>query len=502
MSPKNETSLETSLEISASGDVSIPYVKFNSLDDSSVAKWLWANHFKDRLSYNNSFGWMLYDGRRWRSAEKHEVIELVRSVHDDVVSGNFQHSKDAEELRKLITLLGHSKIVKVVELLKGLLHVSADSFDVHPELLNVGNGILNLRTLELAPHAARFYLTKLTPTFYIPTARHEDIDAAFEAIPIGYRSWLQKRLGQGLTGYMVPDDVLPILYGFGENGKSVFLVAVTNAVGEYATTVSERVLLANPNDHPTEMMTLRGVRLGFIEELPDGKHLPVKRLKDLLGTPRLQARAVHKDNVEWETTHSLFVTTNYLPLVDEIDHGTWRRLKIVPFPYKFVSTTPQAENERRGDPGLRQRLINGGQGRQEAMLAWLAVGASQVLADPSCLRDVPEEILQATNAWRLDVDKLAKFMADNVEFDANSWIPALELHRQFNDWLEDRGFVKWNDQTFAQRFGNHQDILLNGVVKIRVTATREGKSVRTMGGGLLGQIQTNAWIGLRFKDRA
>jgi putative DNA primase/helicase len=196
------------------------------------------------------------------------------------------------------------------------------------------------------------------------------------------------------------------------------------------------------------------------------------------------------------------VTTNYLPLVDEIDHGTWRRLKIVPFPYKFVSTTPQAENERRGDPGLRQRLINGGQGRQEAMLAWLAVGASQVLADTSCLRDVPEEIQQATNAWRLDVDKLAKFMADNIEFDANSWIPALELHRQFNDWLEDRGFVKWNDQTFAQRFGNHQDILLNGVVKIRITATREGKSVRTMGGGLLGQIQTNAWIGLRFKDRA
>jgi putative DNA primase/helicase len=249
-------------------------------------------------------------------------------------------------------------------------------------------------------------------------------------------------------------------------------------------------------------MTLRGVRLGFIEELPDGKHLPVKRLKDLLGTPRLSARAVHKDNVQWETTHSLFVTTNYLPLVDEVDHGTWRRLKIVPFPYKFVSVAPEAENERRGDPGLRQRLIDGGEGRQEAMLAWLAEGAATVLADPSCLRAVPLEIEHATNSWRLDVDKLAKFMVDNIEFDANSWIPAIELHRQFNFWLEDRGFVKWNDQTFAQRFGNHQDVLVHGVAKTRVSSSREGKSIRTMGGGLMGQIQTNAWIGLRFKDRA
>lgn len=49
-------------------------------------------------------------------------------------------------------------------------------------------------------------------------------------------------------------------------------------------------------------MSLRGVRLGFIEELPEGKVLPVKRLKDVLGTDRLMARLVHKDNVEWETT--------------------------------------------------------------------------------------------------------------------------------------------------------------------------------------------------------
>jgi putative DNA primase/helicase len=248
-------------------------------------------------------------------------------------------------------------------------------------------------------------------------------------------------------------------------------------------------------------MTLRGVRLGFIEELPDGKHLPVKRLKDLLGTPRLSARAVHKDNVEWATTHSLFVTTNYLPIVDEIDHGTWRRLKIVPFPFKFVAKDPVAENERIGDAGLRQRLIDGGDGRPEAMLWWLAKGAQLVLNNPALLREVPSEIEEATNSWRLDVDKLAKFMSDNIEFDANSWIPAVEMHRQFNYWLEDRGYVKWNDQTFAQRFGAHQDVAVHGVAKKRISTSRDGISAISLGATLSGQAQTNAWIGVKFTNR-
>lgn len=480
----------------------MPYVQFNSLDDSSVAKWLCSKHFECKLAYNNSFGWMAFDGKRWASAEKHEVIELVRSVHDDVVAGNFIHSKDADELKKLTTLLNQPKIAKVVELMKGMLHVAAEDFDTHPELLNVGNGVLNLRTLKLSPHDPYLYLTKFTSTNFVEESFHPDIEAALGAVPEGYRCWLQLRLGQGITGYMVPDDVLPILYGFGSNGKSLFLSAVTNAVGHYATTVSERVLLANPNDHPTELMTLRGVRLGFIEELPDGKHLPVKRLKDLLGTPRLSARAVHKDNVEWATTHSLFVTTNYLPIVDEIDHGTWRRLKIVPFPYKYVAKAPVAENERIGDSALRQRLIDGGGGRPEAMLYWLALGAKLVLNNPELLREVPAEIDAATNRWRLDVDKLAKFMAENIEFDANSWIPAVEMHRQFNYWLEDRGYLRWNDQTFAQRFGTHQEVEVNGVVKTRVSTKREGMSAITSGGTLGGQVQTNAWIGVKFTNRS
>ena len=84
----------------------------------------------------------------------------------------------------------------------------------------------------------------------------------------------------------------------------------------------ERVLIANPSDHPTELMTLRGARFALIEETPEARHLSVKRLKDTVGTPTMTARLIGKNNVTWEATHSLFLTTNYTPRVDETDHGT------------------------------------------------------------------------------------------------------------------------------------------------------------------------------------
>ena len=68
-----------------------------------------------------------------------------------------------------------------------------------------------------------------------------------------------------------------------------------------------------------------------MEEFPELGHLNVKRLKDLHGTGRITARYIGKDSVSWQATHTMFVTTNYLPRVDESDHGTWRRLALVDF---------------------------------------------------------------------------------------------------------------------------------------------------------------------------
>ena len=169
---------------------------------------------------------------------------------------------------------------------KGYLWVRAEEFDAHPDLLNVNNGVVDLRDGTLGPHDPALRFTKLCPTDYIPGATHADWDKALRGTaqrrrsPTGYRSGS----GQSITGYPTPDDVMTFLNGGGENGKTTMVDAIRESLGyDYAVTLPDRVLLANTGDHPTELMTLRGARLAFMEELPD-QHLNIKRLKDTHGT--------------------------------------------------------------------------------------------------------------------------------------------------------------------------------------------------------------------------
>lgn len=61
----------------------------------------------------------------------------------------------------------------------------------------------------------------------------------------------------------------------------------------------------------------------------------VERLRDLHGTGELTVRYIAKDSTSWKPTHTIFETTNYLSRIDESDHGTWRRLALVEFPYRY-----------------------------------------------------------------------------------------------------------------------------------------------------------------------
>ena len=51
-------------------------------------------------------------------------------------------------------------------------------FDTHPDLLNVPNGVLSLRTLALGEHDPDLLFTQVAGAPWVPGARHPDIDKA------------------------------------------------------------------------------------------------------------------------------------------------------------------------------------------------------------------------------------------------------------------------------------------------------------------------------------
>src|SRR5678815_2749499 len=170
----------------------------------------------------------------------------------------------------------------------------------------------------------------------------------------GMQEWFQDRMGQALTGHPVPDHMLVIAHGGGANGKSTVMNITRRTLGDYGVLVSDRVLMANPDAHPTELMDFRGARYALMEETPEARHLNVQRLKTSIGTESIKARRIRQDPVEFLTSHSLFINTNYRPIVTETDHGTWRRLSLMPWPFTFrkPGVPLSGPYDRTGDPKL------------------------------------------------------------------------------------------------------------------------------------------------------
>ncbi|WP_373312178.1 DNA primase family protein [Asanoa siamensis] len=467
-----------------------------------------------RYRWADALGWVGWDGRRWKPCPEEVITEQARqwasrmleeaskamrtgNGNIDDVKAWFSVAKTAASLRA-ITGLSRGIAGVITE---------AERFDTYPDLLNVGNGVIDLRTGVLMPHDPDLLMTKLAPVDYHPGATHPDWAAALEALPAEVRPWYQVRLGQSITGHMTPDDVLVVQQGGGENGKTTVLGSVEKVLGDYAVLVSDKVILADPKAHSTERMELRGARFALIEETPEARRLSVSLLKKVLGTPTMTARYVRQNETRWDASHSLWLSTNYLPIVEEVDHGTWRRLLALKFPYTFIKPpgTPQHATERPSDPGLRDRMRLSPDKQHEAVLAWLVTGAAVWYASGRQLPPPPGLVAADTLAWRKESDSVLAYVSERLEFDPNSHVIATELLDDWNSWVNRRGGKTWSDKTFAQRFGNHHEIASRHIKKDRVSRTEGLSRPNRSGPAMPVQAAPDrymAWWGVRFADGA
>ncbi|QIK74108.1 DNA primase family protein [Nocardioides piscis] len=480
--------------------INLMRARHEATTDAVAAQIIAEDALRDRYCWTSGVGWLRYEHGVWTETSEATVIERIRRAVIDWRYIESSTGADAERQMRLKALLGRNRIAAIASLSRGIVQEETSAFDAHPDLLNVRNGVVDLRTGQLQPHDPSLLLTKIASCDYISGESHCDWTTALGSMPTGVAEWMQIRIGQASTGYMTSDDILPVLQGGGENGKTTVISAIERVLGTHARKVPDRVLLGNHNDHPTEMMTLRGVRFALIEETPEARHLNVKRLKDLLGTPTITARAIARDNVTWDATHSLFLTTNYAPRIDEVDHGTWRRLAMVRFPYTYV-TTPQKDEERRGDPHLRDRLRDGLQGQHEAVLAWIVEGAVRWYSADRRIPTPPVQVFTDTRKWRGEADMVFAFVEECIEFDSDAMVTTTDLLAQFNDWLLQRGAHSWSDQTFSARFATHPTVAEHSVSKARTTKldaiTRRSGPLAFNKEPLTGR--QSVWVGVRFE---
>lgn len=445
-----------------------------------------ARDMRGRFMYVTGIGWHEWDGQRW---VKDDVEAVMRWAADWAHERIVRAAQERVEGRQLSQLAKYRETGRVRDLIAGArtadgIVVAAADLDADPNLLNTPSGVVHLPTGELRPHDPALLQTKITGVGYQPDATHSDWNKALEALPSDeVRRFLQVRIGQAAYGEPSPTDELLIQKGGGANGKTAVLGAVQKVLGTYATLMPDSVLVASASrDHPTEMMTLRGARLAFVEELPQGRDLDVARMKKIVGTDEITARLMQRDFVTFPATHTLLINTNYLPRVSETDHGTWRRLVLLEWPFTFRRNDEEVAGplDRLGDRTLKPRLRKKAQ--QSAVLAWIVDGARMYAEAGRTLPPPPEAVQQATAAWRDDSDPLGQFIESEYVADPAGVVSCDEMLRQFN--AHNSG-TDWGAQLFAERLRGHH-------VWGRLVEKRKTKKLAQKGGS-----PRWGWAGLR-----
>ncbi len=471
-------------------------IAHGTFSDSTMAEVTTDDVLADRFCWSKGLGWMGWDETRWAAVTEETVGEAVRQY---VV----EHFKKAApiDIKGWVSMLGVGRQRAVLTLARGIVERQAEEFDADPDALNTPTGVVDLRTGRIAPHDPKQLYTKITTGNYRPEYVHPDWARALSALPEDVRPWLQVRIGQAITGHMTPDGVLPIAQGSGENGKSCVLTdGILPALGDYAAPASPKLIAANTAEHSTERADLRGQRFLIAEELTEDRALNVTAIKQIQDVSRIKARYLYKDNVTFNASHSLFITTNYRPVVTETDHGTWRRLALVVFPYTYRKPDEPhlAPTDRLSDPQLKARLRAGVERQRDAVVTWAVEGARRWYA--TGMPSLPSSVEADTREWRTDADRILGFWDDRLIADPETGVVTTELHAAFNTWIDSNGHTKWSKELFGSRFRSHAETTRHRVVERR-PRDRDAQWISRSSGSPAGlPVRPRVYVGVRFRD--
>ena len=357
-------------------------------------------------------------------------------------------------------------------------------------------------------HDAGEMMTKITSGSYRPGYRHPDWEQALGAIAVDDGDtlrWFQTRVGQGITGHRSPDGVNVVLQGGGQNGKGVLVSdGLVPALGDYAELASHKLILGSENEHSEEMASLQGKRFLVAEELTEGRALNIAAIKRISDIGWITARHVYQRNMTFRATHTLFATTNYIPVVNETDWGAWRRLAMLSFPFTYVESAELAskDTDRVGDTRLKSRIEQGLGGQHDAAVTWAVEGAVRWYQRGSEALVASAWVVAKTEAWRGNADRISSFWTEILWRDDERCVLGVELFEAFNEWLIGNGHKPWGREMFESRFESHQVTLRNAVEKRRMRSpkgvSRHIRSDDWKPVALDEQAQHRVWLGVRF----
>ncbi|MFW6027026.1 MAG: DNA primase family protein [Candidatus Woesearchaeota archaeon] len=261
--------------------------------------------------------------------------------------------------------------------------------------LNCKNGTINLNTGKLRKHKKEDLITKIAPVRYKSDANFELWNKFLEDIipETDVRNFIKRAAGYSMTGYI---DDLRIFFAYGPpaTGKSTFLAAIKETLGDYASITNFETFLKNKNSGgpKPELASLAGKRFVASNEIDDGRKLAEALVNTLTGGDTVKARFLYNDTFEFIPVMKMWLAANNKPRISSEKSAIWRRLHLLPFNKKIPPKKRDPEVKRK----LRNPNIAG-----STILNWLIEGCLEYqdigLNPPTAVKEITEEYRQESD---------------------------------------------------------------------------------------------------------
>ena len=323
-----------------------------------------------------------------------------------------------------------------------------EKLDSNPKLLGFNNGIYDLETLQFRDGHPEDFVSYSTGNDYYEMDNNDPVFSEIEEFVSQVlpkkevRDYVLMLLSTFLCGE-TGDELFHIWTGSGGNGKSKLIELFELGLGDYSCKLPITVLTrkrACSNEATPELARTKGKRFACLQEPDDNEKIQVGLMKELTGGDTIQARALHKEPIEFKPQFHMILTCNKLPKIPSDDGGTWRRLRVVEFTSEFKDEpNPEKDYQFKIDHNLSNKLKNWG-----PAFIWLLLNKYYRIykeGDKSSgispgLKE-PKEVKLCTNNYRVINDVYAEFIDENIEEYPKSNLTIMEVFNVFKSWYKD-----------------------------------------------------------------
>lgn len=407
------------------------------------------------IKYVSDMGWLIWDGKRWKIDTKKEIERITNKVlrglykSDDEMETKWARMCERRNIRM-------NSIKDLMPLVPG----EREEFDKYKYLLNVQNGIVDLKTGKLQLHDRNLNLTKISNVEFDEKAKCPEWLSFLDQIFQGDKElieYMQRLIGYSLTGE-ITEQIMVFLIGGGSNGKSTFINIIKDLMGEYGKQAkSDTFIKKKETGANNDIARLVGSRFVSAIESEDGEQLSESFVKQITGGEPVLARFLRQEYFEFIPEFKVFFTTNHKPVIKGVDEGIWRRVKLVPFNLQLP--------KHKRDLKLPEKLSL----EMPGILNWAIEGCMKW--QQSGLKE-PAIVSKATGDYKEDMDILGPFLYERCYKNESQRIEAKELYEVYSNWcyksgehaLPNRKFYRTLEaQGFKRERGTGNKVFIHGV---------------------------------------